>query len=84
MQPRPDTRVQDREVLDEIELYGDLIIAASGSEGPLSEDQIDAILGIRHDDSAVLSEAATSASRSSAALRGARRAAAALRRRSVS
>jgi hypothetical protein len=47
MNPPPDARVHDRVVLDEIELYGDLIIAASDSEGPLSEEEIDAILGVR-------------------------------------
>jgi hypothetical protein len=55
--PRPDTRVHDRVVLDEIELYGELIIAASGSDGPLSQDEIDAILGVRHEDSSALAEA---------------------------
>ena len=49
MNPRPDTRVHDRVVLDEIELYGELIIAASASDGPLSEDEIDEVLGVRHD-----------------------------------
>jgi hypothetical protein len=54
-------RVHDRVVLDEIELYGELIIAASGSEGPLSEDEIDAILGINRDDAVLADAAATSA-----------------------
>ena len=31
-----DTRLQDPLVLDEIELYGELVIAASASEQPLS------------------------------------------------
>ena len=45
-QPRPptyeeiplvrDARLQDPQVLDEIELYGELVIAASASEVPLS------------------------------------------------
>jgi hypothetical protein len=42
-----DARVHDRVALDEIELYGELIIAASASDGPLSHAQIDAVLGIR-------------------------------------
>jgi hypothetical protein len=42
----PDTRLQDPLVLDEIELYGDLVIAASSSEEPLSQDEIDHVLGV--------------------------------------
>lgn len=41
-----DVRVHDRVALDEIELYGELIIAASASDDPLTQDQIDAILGV--------------------------------------
>jgi hypothetical protein len=33
-------------VLDEIDLYGDLVIAASSSERPLSRDEIDRVLGV--------------------------------------
>jgi len=43
---KPDARVHDHVALDEIELYGELMIAASHSDGPLSTDQIDAILGV--------------------------------------
>jgi hypothetical protein len=42
-----DARVHDHVALDEIELYGELIIAAAASDGPLSQVQIDAVLGIR-------------------------------------
>ena len=42
-----DTRLQDPLVLDEIELYGDLVIAASASDRPLSQDEIDRVLGLR-------------------------------------
>jgi len=42
-----DTRLQDPLVLDEIELYGDLVIAASSSDRPLSQDEIDRVLGLR-------------------------------------
>lgn len=42
----PDTRVHDPLALAEIELYGELVIAASSSEGRLSRQQIDAILGV--------------------------------------
>ncbi len=41
-----DARVQDPLVLDEIELYGELVIAASSSEEPLSVDEIDRVLGL--------------------------------------
>ena len=43
---KTDARVQDPLVLDEIELYGDLVIAASSSEEPLSLEQIDVVLGV--------------------------------------
>jgi hypothetical protein len=41
-----DTRLQDPLVLDEIELYGELVIAASSSERPMSQDEIDHVLGV--------------------------------------
>jgi len=44
--PSGDARLQDPQVLDEIELYGDLVIAASSSEEPLSRDEIDRVLGL--------------------------------------
>ena len=43
---KTDVRVQDPLVLDEIELYGDLVIAASSSDEPLSQEQIDIVLGL--------------------------------------
>ena len=43
-----DARLQDPPVLDEIELYGDLVIAASASDQPLSRDEIDRVLGLGH------------------------------------
>jgi hypothetical protein len=46
--PSGDARLQDPQVLDEIELYGELVIAASASEEPLSPDEIDRVLGIGH------------------------------------
>lgn len=42
----PDARVHDLVALDEIELCTELIIAASSSDGPLSQEQIDAVLGL--------------------------------------
>ncbi len=44
-----DVNVQDTEVLDEIEMMTNLIIATSESQGPLTQAQIDAILGIDPD-----------------------------------
>jgi hypothetical protein len=41
-----DARVQDRVALDEIELYGELMIAASQSQRSLTREEIDAILGV--------------------------------------
>jgi hypothetical protein len=50
---KPDARVHDYVALDEIELYGELMIAASRSDGPLSTAEIDAVLGVTdHSDSA--------------------------------
>lgn len=46
MVPTTDTRLQDPLVLDEIDLYGELVIAASSSERPLSTDEIDHVLGL--------------------------------------
>jgi len=43
---KTDARVQDPLVLDEIELYGDLVIAASSSEKALSQAEIDLVLGL--------------------------------------
>ena len=43
---KTDARVQDPLVLDEIELYGDLVIAASSSDKPLSQAEIDLVLGL--------------------------------------
>jgi hypothetical protein len=46
---KADSRLEDPLVLDEIELYGELVIAASASDEPLSQDQIDRVLGVRAD-----------------------------------
>lgn len=42
----PRHALHDPAVLDEIELYGELVIAASGSDAPLDRAHIDAILGV--------------------------------------
>lgn len=43
---RIDGRVHDSAALEEIWLTGELIVAASESDGPLSPERIDAILGV--------------------------------------
>jgi hypothetical protein len=42
----PDTRLNDEEQLEEIELYGALVIAASAHDGPLTKDEVDEALGL--------------------------------------
>jgi hypothetical protein len=37
----------DDELQSEIELVGDLVVAATSSDGPMPQDQIDQLLGIR-------------------------------------
>jgi hypothetical protein len=44
---KADSRLEDPLVLDEIELYGELVIAASSSDEPLSQEQIDQVLGLQ-------------------------------------
>ena len=39
--------LEDSELLAEVELTTNLIIAASESDGPLEQDQIDQLLGLR-------------------------------------
>lgn len=46
MVQRPDARVHDFVALEEIELCTELIIAASACDDPLSQEQIDAVLGL--------------------------------------
>lgn len=41
-----DVRVQDPTLLEEIELYSDLMIVAAGSTEPLTTDVIDLALGL--------------------------------------
>lgn len=42
-------RLADDELADEIELYGDLVVAASEAEGDLTQPQIDRLLGVELD-----------------------------------
>ena len=46
MVPSSDASLQDPQALAEIELYGDLVIAASASATPLSRAEIDRVLGV--------------------------------------
>lgn len=41
-----DVRLRDDQALDEIELTSNLMIAASEHDGPLSQRQVDDILGV--------------------------------------
>jgi hypothetical protein len=41
-------RLDDDELAAEIEMYGDLVVAASESEGELSLTEIDQLLGVDH------------------------------------
>ncbi|MDT0202553.1 hypothetical protein [Nocardioides sp. AE5] len=42
-----DVSLEDADLLDEVELTTSLIIAASASETPLSQAQIDELLGVK-------------------------------------
>lgn len=42
----PEAAMHDTEAMAEIELYGELVIAASASDSPLTQAQIDAALGL--------------------------------------
>jgi hypothetical protein len=42
-----DRRVHDRVALDEIELYAEMLSAVAASDGPLTLDEIDMVLGVR-------------------------------------
>lgn len=46
-----DSRLQDPLALDEIELYGELVIAASASDDQMDQGQIDEVLGVDVDGS---------------------------------
>ena len=41
-----DLRLRDQNVLDEIEMTSNLMIAASEVDGPLPQHEVDAILGL--------------------------------------
>lgn len=46
MQDQFDVTLEDGELLVEVEMTANLIVAASESDGPLTQEQIDAILGV--------------------------------------
>lgn len=43
-----DSRVHDYVALDEIELYSEVLMAVAAREVPLSESELDEVLGLRH------------------------------------
>jgi hypothetical protein len=47
MEPR--RRLDDDELAEEIELYGDLVVAASEADDALPQEEIDRLLGVRRD-----------------------------------
>nr|WP_284289347.1 hypothetical protein [Angustibacter aerolatus] len=49
--------LRDEHLEDEIEMVGDLVVAATGATGPLTQDQIDAVLGVSPRDAEDGSEA---------------------------
>jgi hypothetical protein len=38
----------DDDLQSEIELVGDLVVAATSSDGPMRQEEIDRLLGVRH------------------------------------
>jgi hypothetical protein len=42
-----DLRLHDRVALDEIELYAEVLGAVAASDGPLTNEELDAALGVR-------------------------------------
>ena len=42
-----DLRVHDLVALDEIELYAEVLGAVAASDGPLSREELDEVLGVR-------------------------------------
>ena len=47
-----DPSLHDEQLENEIKLVGDLVLAASQSEAPMSQDDIDDVLGLDRDDDA--------------------------------
>ncbi|MGH3472862.1 MAG: hypothetical protein ACRDPG_12580 [Nocardioidaceae bacterium] len=53
MNDQLDVNVHDDDVLDEIEMMTNLIIATSETEGPLPQQRIDEILGVAERDEGI-------------------------------
>jgi len=47
-----DDRLHDSVALDEIDLYADVLSAVAASDRPLTDDEIDAVLGLSHNPAA--------------------------------
>ena len=45
-----DVNLTDNDLQSEIELVGDLVVAASACDGPLPQDELDLLLGVRPGD----------------------------------
>lgn len=43
-----DDRLHDAVALDEIDLYAEVLSAVAAADGPLSQDELDAVLGLVH------------------------------------
>jgi len=43
-----DDRLHDAVALDEIDLFSDVLSAVAAADRPLTDDEIDAVLGVRH------------------------------------
>ncbi|WP_432492719.1 hypothetical protein [Kineococcus gypseus] len=47
--PDPAAPLADDALAEEIELYADVVVAASESEGPLADSDLDRVLGVDED-----------------------------------
>ena len=56
-----DPSLNDEQLEHEIRLVGDLVLAATQSEGPMSDEAIDAVLGLDGSDAAPADEPASAA-----------------------
>jgi len=43
-----DDRLHDAVALDEIDLFSDVLSAVAAADRPLTDDEIDVVLGVRH------------------------------------
>ena len=56
--PDAQDNLTDGELQSEIELVGDLVVAATSSDGPLPQEEIDRLLGVKAAEEAAAQEAA--------------------------